>query len=143
MIKCECTEVKFSAEVSSSGRVVTDDYINRRFEAASLLKCLRHESSCVTNSVSTLVSSPPPCSRGARPCSCNTKKTIGRIAGYEDRKDRRGTFYPLFLPPFLQPPSTFTSTSTLSPWVSRPICVPGPSLPRPLPLPLSLGQRRR
>lgn len=63
MIKCEVLKSNFQ-QLSCSGRVATGDYINRRFEVASLLKCLRHESSCVTNSVSTLVSSPPPCSRG-------------------------------------------------------------------------------
>lgn len=34
------------------------DYVNQCFEVVSLLKCLRRDSSCVTKSVSTCVSSP-------------------------------------------------------------------------------------
>lgn len=81
-----------------------DDYINQRIEVISLFKCLHHESSGVTNSMSMRVSSPPLCSR--RPSEGKNRERQDSGVGREER-----VHFP--------PPS---STSTLSRGVTSYLC---------------------
>jgi len=73
-----------------------DDYINQQIEVISLFKCLHHESSGVTNSMSVHVSLPALCSR--RPSEGRRHRET-RLWGKEERKGE----------------STFSSSSTSTP----------------------------